>query len=123
MSRSRTRGGRGALVAQDARALERLDGRAQRPLANLGGGAPVQRKGGEQTVAHELQDLAAELLDGRHQPVVVAVQRLDQLVARILVGRPGEAAQIRIQDHRRDDVELAAADLAGEDAAPASGPT
>ena len=29
-----------------------------------------------------------------------------------------EAAQVRVQDHRRDHLELAAADLAGEDPAP-----
>ncbi len=84
-------------------------------------GRPFEREGREQTVAQELQHLAAERVDARHQAVEIGVQHLDHVLAREAIGAGREAAQVGVEDHRPDHLEHAAPDLAVEDPPPGLG--
>ncbi len=60
----------------------------------------VQRKDGQQTVTHELQNFAAVLLDRLRQRIEIAVQQFDDIVTRPKVGDARKVAQVADHDHR-----------------------
>ena len=80
---------------------------ANRRLVSAG-----QIEGGQQAIAHELEDLAVVGLDrGRHR-LEIDVERLDENVGRLAIGQLGEAAQIGEPDDGADCLGRAALDRA-----------
>ena len=72
------------------------------------------REHGEQSVAHELQDLSAVPANCRHLAIEILIEDVDHDFRGQAVRQRGEAAQIGQPDRRLHGFRMATTDLAGE---------